>query len=563
MSYFSTKQLSFFNSYAIEADEVEKLDKFLYVLDISKAGEILHKVKRESKPIGGRPPIGRYKMFAMISYGFAFTSGTLRELESRARNDLRYLFLLEDKRPTYVTIGNYINEFIVPNIEPLFYTVTQAIMKTCDIGNIEDVYIDGTKIEADANKYKFVWKPTTYHKRLCSKIRDLLSELGLDDGLPKEEIFSAEIIARKVTQVHKKLESCDGSEGKKTLEKQCQLMDEYLEKALEYEEKERICGPDRNSYYKTDHDATAMTLKTDYYSGLGSNMHAAYNVQAVVSHGFVVAFYVSQARTDHSEFIPVMDKFRQYWGYYPKNAVADSGYGTLKNYKYLKKHNIGNYLKHQSWQGNVSGRYPDQYRLNNDLTITCLNGNTGSQVDMPGRHPKQKDAVFYRVENCNGCEFKDYCKRYMTNKDEDFKIFEVVVEMRQLKQEAEENLLSPKGIELRVNRSCQVEGAFGVLKQDMGYDRFRRTSLKKVTAEYALTFLGYNIRKLFSYFDGNLRKKYWEAPEDLKAETFKKPSAKRLSNRVNKKKKKSANEQAKTSYKYKKSKKKGTESSAK
>ncbi len=125
-------------------------------------------------------------------------------------------------------------------------------------------------------------------------------------------------------------------------------------------------------------------------------------------------------------------------------------------------------------------------------------------------------------------------------------------ELRRYIQQSEENLLSIKGIETRVNRCCQNEGSYGVLKQDMHYIRFRRVSLKRVTAEYMLTFMGYNIRKLFRFFEGNLKMDYWKAPEDLQPEKFKKPSPKRLANKVKKKKQKSVNEKAKKSYKYKK-----------
>lgn len=103
---------------------------------------------------------------------------------------------------------------------------------------------------------------------------------------------------------------------------------------------------------------------------------------------------------------------------------------------------------------------------------------------------------------------------------------------------------------MRVNRSSQVEGAFGVLKEDMNYTRLRRTSLKKVETEFMLTFLGYNLRKLFRFFEGKARFDYWLVPQNLKSEEKKKPSAKRLSNRVNRKKNKSVNEQAKSNYKY-------------
>ena len=139
----------------------------------------------------------------------------------------------------------------------------------------------------------------------------------------------------------------------------------------------------------------------------------------------------------------------------------------------------------------------------------------------------------------------------MKDKTQDYKYFEVSQDLQKYIQEAEENLLSPKGIEMRVNRSSQVEGAFGVIKQDFLYERLRRTLLPKVSTEFMLVCLGYNIRKLFRFYSGNAKFEYWKAPEGLQPESFKKPSAKRLSNRANKKKNKSLNEEAKSNYNYK------------
>ena len=141
----------------------------------------------------------------------------------------------------------------------------------------------------------------------------------------------------------------------KTRESAAKALTGMLEKVLEYEEKEEICGPNRKSYYKTDHDATAMCLKADYYSGLGSNIHAAYNVQALVIKGFVFLYHVSQARTDYSEFVPALENFYKNYGVFPKRVCADAGYGILRNYAYLKENGIENYVKYQSWEGNITG----------------------------------------------------------------------------------------------------------------------------------------------------------------------------------------------------------------
>ncbi len=324
---------------------------------------------------------------------------------------------------------------------------------------------------------------------------------------------------------------------------------QVIQKSLEYEEKERICGSNRNSYYKTDYDATAMCLKEDYYSGLGSNIHAAYNVQISVINGLITEYLVTQSRVDIQDFIPLLDIHHKFYNSYPKNICADSGYGSLDNYNYLNEHNIKNFVKHMSWEGNVSGRNPSRYILNDDETITCLNGKIGIKTDMKWHHRKA-NSIFYKVKGCKDCSYSLYCKRYMKDKNEDFKIFEVNIKLQKHIQQSEKNLLSIEGIEMRVNRSSQVEGAFGVIKQDIQYERFRRRSIKKVSTEFMLVCLGYNIRKLFRYYSGKAKFNYWKAPDNIQPETFKKPSAKRLSKKASKVKKKSVNEESKSSYKY-------------
>ncbi len=449
-----------------------------------------------------------------------------------------------NQRVSFKTLGNFINQFILPNLDTIFVCLNKALIKELGVG-LEEVYIDGTKIEADANKYKFVWKPTTYHKNLCNKVRNLLTIMGLADDLPKDEIFSSSIIADKLI----KFGEFVGDDKIKI--KQYENLFKYLEKALEYESKEEICGPDRNSYYKTDIDATAMTLKSDYYSGLGSNMHAAYNIQAVIAKGLIIERCVSQSRSDTSDFQKTVEKINTSYGIYPKAICADAGYGSYSNYRYLEEKGIKSYVKHQSWQGNVSGKSPDTYRVYDDDKVICLNNKEAYPIDIPNRHPKRAGSVFYRVDGCNNCPFEVYCKRWQKIKDEDFKIFEIDLLGSKLKRRSEENLLSVPGIIARVNRSIQAEGFFGSIKFDMGYDRFRRTSLAKVDLEFSLTALGYNFRKFFKHLNGEIVNIEWKPDKRLEPETFKRPSAKRLQNKVLKKQNRTNNQKAKDEYRYK------------
>ena len=543
MNYFTTKELFLFPSFTLDVKEQEKLDRFLHLLDKSGIAQILPIKDSYEKEKGGRPHYRYCDIFATILYGFAFSSGTLRDLEDCCKYDLRYIYLMNQERPKHSVFGDFINEVIVPNRKEIFKKLTLAIVEEMQI-DTDDCFIDGSKFEADANKYKFVWKPTKYHLNLSDKIRTLLKECDLSRAVPDSGIISSALSAEKVTELYQI------SNDDKTMKKNYDLICSYLIKALEYEEKERICGENRNSYYKTDHDATAMTLKQDYYSGLGSNMHAAYNTQLLVSKGLICSYYISQSRSDINDFIPVVQAFHDVFNRYPKRICADSGYGSLSNYRFLKEKGIENYVKFFTFDGNVSGRNPDCYELYPDHTLTCLNAVKGYPVELQNRHPRKAGSVFYKVDGCAACPFSLYCKRYMANKEEDYKIFEVQEELTFFKQHAFDNLLTPKGIEMRINRSSQVEGAFGVIKQDMDYTRLRRTSMVKAETEFMLTFLGYNIRKLFRHFSGKAKTNYWVAPTNLNPEKKKKPSARRLANKVSKKKTRSVNETAKKNYKY-------------
>ena len=523
MLYFNTGKIFLVPSFDLEVKEQERIERFLTLLDNSGVGKIIEKHIKNNTSKGGRPGYNYYHLFATIIYGFAFTRCTLRELADACRYDLRFIFLMEQERPIYTKFCDFINKVIVPNEEEIFTLISMEIAKEMGI-EMDDAFIDGTKFEANANKYKFVWKPTKHHKRLTVKASEIIKKYQLFDSYREEEFIRSNTLANALTNLKLKRNELDEITYR-NVEK---ALIGLLEKVLEYEEKEEIIGPNRKSYYKTDKDATAMALKADYYSGLGSNMHAAYNVQILAMKGLVFSFYVSQSRTDINDFIDVIDVFAKFYGFWPKRICADAGYGSLDNYRYLEKHDIENYVKHQSWEGNKSARNPDCYHLNDDESITCLNGYVGYETKIPYRHPRKAEAVFYKVNGCNNCNWMPYCKRFMMKQDEDYKIFEVVKDLERYKYQSQENLCSPKGIEMRVNRSIQVEGVFGIEKQDYGYVRFRRRGLNKVSTESMLNFLGLNIAKLFRFYETGRLNKFWIAPDNLEPETFKKPSWKRL-----------------------------------
>ena len=264
-----------------------------------------------------------------------------------------------------------------------------------------------------------------------------------------------------------------------------------------------------------------MVLKEDYYSKSSYDFHVAYNVQVIVSSLLIMMYGVYQDRSDYYTLIPMMENYKKYYGFYPKNLCADAGYGIQTNYEFLKKNNIGNYVKFQAWQGESSGKKLQLFKLDKENHIVCLNNQVGT-IYKTNTHPKIKGGEFYKWEGCNNCLYTNACKAFVKDKNKNYRIKEISINYERLKEEARQNLLSPKGIEIRINRSIQVEGTYGQIKQNMNYERIRRRGKSSVLCEIMLMCLGVNIRRYFSSYQTNkFKSNCWDTPNDLQSEVFK------------------------------------------
>lgn len=534
MNYFTTKKTFFLVPPLTNDGEFKKIDKFLLILEKSGVGITIDFIYKKDKITEiGRKKINPFNMFATIIYCFAKFKASLREIEELCKYDIRVIYLMEQNTPTYATFCEFINKYIVPYQYEIFTKITSTIINEFEL-DVSDNYLDGTKIEANANKYKFVWKPTKYHNKLDSKIKNLLKEM--DISYDDKKLITAKNLNDKLNK-YAVLNDIDttltltSNKGKRLskYQKNYKIAYKYLTKLIEYEEKEAICGELRNSFYKTDIDATAMMLKEDYYSKLSHDFHAAYNIQVIVSAGLIMIYGVFQDRNDYYTFIPMNDLYFKYYGKYPKNECDDSGYGIYSNYKYMQKNNIGNYVKFQSWKGEASGKRPQLFYTFSD-GVMCLNTCIGEIIKYSNNHQKKENSKLYKFTGCNHCNYAYKCKEKLKkeNKDKDYRIVELNTDYELLKEQARVNLLSPKGIEMRINRSIQVEGTFGQIKQNMQYIRIRRRGLEKVSCELMLVCLGRNIRKLFSLMNTkNIKSKYWEKNDNLKEEKLPIPKQKK------------------------------------
>ena len=319
--YYNSKQgrLPLFISDRLDiCDSVLAFDKIMEEIGREKylKPEPLHKM--------GRPGYNRVNMLKTILFGFMDTGyASLRELEDRCRVNLRYMYLMDQETPSYRAFSYFINEEIKESAQDIFKAVISYI-QAAEGTDLQHLYIDGSKFEANANKYTWVWKKATEKSRyrLFDKITTLLTEMNETlayTGLKIETNTeytpdSLEAILSRydfVCHIDENTFVYGRGHRKSREQRYYERLKEYIEKLSEYVEKIQICGPERNSYAKTDHDATFMRMKKDYMGN--DQLLPAYNIQIGVADEYI--------------------------------AVADAGYGSFNNYLFCQEHGMEKFMK--------------------------------------------------------------------------------------------------------------------------------------------------------------------------------------------------------------------------
>ena len=255
----------------------------------------------------------------------------------------------------------------------------------------------------------------------------------------------------------------------------------------------------RNNYCKTDPDATFMHMKDDHMRN--AQLKPGYNVQIGVDSEYIVAADIFQDRNDVWTLIPFLETIEKKVGFRYPSVTADSGYESEEAYTYLREQKQKPYIKPQtyekwkkrSFKQDISKRENMGYDEITD-TYICHAGKELKPLFIKKQKSKsgyESEVTVYECEDCTSCPHKERCTRAKGNKR--LYISKSFLEKR---QESYENILSEKGILYRMNRSIQVEGAFGVLKNDYEFQRFLLRGKTKVKLEILLLCMGYNLNKL-------------------------------------------------------------------
>ena len=425
----------------------------------------------------GRPRYNRVDMLKVVLLGFMENGYiSLRTLQDRCKSNLRYIYLMKGKMPSYRSFGYFIRNELSVTVEQLFLKIIKLIDKKEGI-DLQHLYIDGTKIEANANKYSWVWKKGTEKSRfrLYKKISELLTKMNAHYSSMQFDVnteYSPEGIQNVIDQYK---EGCEidetvfvkGRGYRKSFEQKCyEVLNSYKLKLSEYVQKISICGPDRNSYSKTDQDATFMRIKKDYMGN--DQLLPAYNIQVGVSDEYIVVPDVQQYRTDHDCYIPLIEKFHKMYGFYPKYTPADAGYGSYNNYIYCEQHGIEKYMKFTMYKKQTEDKEyrenpyrAENFKKDDDGNIICPNNRkmvfAYKQNVRNNKYGRQEEV--YVCEDCSECPFADDCKKTSRNRT-----IRMNSELSSMYQEVVDNLQSIHGALLLMNRSIQAEGTFGIVK---------------------------------------------------------------------------------------------------
>ncbi len=485
-----------------EDSPVRLLDDMLERLDYTELDRLYSPYGRKSK----LPP---RDMLKIIIYAMLEGTYSLRDIQHKCEVNIEYMWLLQGRpAPSHMAIGRFFKRVPVEVREDLFAQIVHAIGEI-DALPLQEVYIDGTKLEANANRYTFVWKKSVVKNRakLMDKIR------ALQDRCSSEGYGGADTSIEGLTQLLE--QECEkqgvqmvSGKGhhKQPLQKLVEESRSYRDKLQEYDQKLAILD-DRNSYSKTDPTATFMRMKEDHMKN--GQLKPAYNLQIAAESEYVVAAKLFPNPTDTRTLCPFLRHIEHLLGHKPKYVVADAGYGSEQNLDWLKQNDQLSVIKDRDYEIRKTRKYQKKIGLAANMqyneeadTYTCAKGRTLTFQYVS--HCKRADGYIqegrvYQCEKCSYCGFRSQCQPSRNGtKPKQNKRLVVYRKYQDLQKENSQRFLSPEGIRMRVNRSIQVEGTFGQIKQDYRYRRFLRRGADDVYKELLAVLMGFNIRKLYS-----------------------------------------------------------------
>jgi transposase len=513
--------------------------------ELIRADHLVRVVNHAVEKINLEPLLRKYKgggtssyhpgmMLKILVYAYTQRIYSSRQIAKAVRENVNFLWLSGGNRPDFRTINSFRGEKMKGVIEAVFTLVLELLVEKGYV-KLENYFVDGTKIEANANRHKVVWAKSRakYQERLGEKVKELLKEIDAVNEAENEEYgdkdleemgggggLNAEKLEEKIAELNQRLK--EQPEDKKLAQAVKVMQKDYLPRQKRYEEQERkLAG--RNSYSKTDEDATFMRMKED--RGAEKPLpKPAYNVQTGTEGQFVVGFSLHQRAGDTNCLIPhlngvkanldaiakrkpeILPKQADQPVCLPHNISADAGYGSEENYAYLEQHHLGNYVKYNTFhREQQKHRKPELLRKalfrTENLPYDAVKDEficpAQQRLTYQGSSRERTENGYwtelrrYAAASCNTCPLKPECTHAKDNRQ-----LKVSFRLRGFREQAKTNLLSEQGKALRVQRNVEVETVFGQIKHNMHFRRFSLRGFEKVKTEWGLVCIAHNLRKM-------------------------------------------------------------------
>ena len=442
-------------------------------------------------------PVHLFKILAFACMNGIYSS---RKVEQACRRDIHFMWLLEGhKAPDHNTIARFRTQRLGAVMEELFAQLVKKLAERSEIG-FKDLFVDGTKIEANANRYSFVWRKTVetqtakIEPQIAAHVARVQDEYGFLAGTAEEALRMLTETARRQGIV---FVSGKGSR-KRQLQRDYELLEGYVERQTKYTEYGKVFRG-RNSFSKTDTDATFMRMKEDHMRN--GQLKPGYNLQLGVEGEYIVGVDLSPERSDVNALIPLLERMHTNLGCRHEAVTADAGYESEENYAYLQNNGQLCFIKPANYeQQKKRGFRKNGYHRENmpyDLAEDAYTCPMGRRLVREGtlkrkyRSGYEAELSVYACQCCEGCAKKPLCTKAKGNRRIEYSKAFAAFRERTLR-----DIQTPRGILLRMNRSIQVEGAFGVLKEDYGFRRFLLRGKANVFTEALLMAFSYNVNKL-------------------------------------------------------------------
>ena len=457
----------------------------------------------------GKPSYHPKMMLKVMVYAYMDNTYSSRKIEKAMRENINFMWLSANQVADHNTIARFRSQRLKTIFKDIF---KQVVMLLAGEGlvKLKEVYTDGTKIESVAGRYTFVWgnaiktrkvKMAEQLEQMWNYAQQIADEEDKDPNPPNFKTIDKE----KVEQTAKKINRILKDNPKASSKHKAKAR--YIEKNFasnldKYQEQEEVLKG-RNSYSKTDPDATFMRMKEDHM--LNGQLKPGYNVQISSQSQFILHYTLHQQTTDVHTLNPHLETYEKLYQTLPEIVTADAGYGSEENYEHLEKKGITAYIKYNTFDKEEQTYKSKKRKVKEDFHrdnlhyneeqdyYVCPIGQRMNKVYESERTTKsgykQLNSI-YRAKNCNGCPLRSNC-----HKAKGERTIQRNHALERHKKLIRERLTTTEGEKKRRQRTADVEPVFAHIKYNRNFKRFTLRGIEKADLEFGLHALAHNLKK--------------------------------------------------------------------